>query len=68
MSGKCEAIINLKGSFGIPSKLASYYDYIAASIPIGFNMTIKLHAASIAEFIADKGGTSYLLALQEKVR
>jgi hypothetical protein len=54
MSGKCEAIINLKGSFGIPSKLASYYDYIAASIPIGFNMT------------GDR--TSYLLALQEKVR
>jgi hypothetical protein len=55
LSGKYEVIISLNGSLVLPSTLASYYDYIAASIPTGFNMIIKLHDGATAEFIAENG-------------
>jgi hypothetical protein len=55
LSGEYEVIISLNGSLVLPSTLASYYDYIAASIPTGFNMIIKLHDGATAEFIAENG-------------
>ncbi len=53
--GGYEVIITLNGPLILPSTLGSYYDYIAASIPTGFNMTIKLHDGATAEFIAENG-------------
>jgi hypothetical protein len=55
LSGEYQVIINLNGSLSLPSKLASYYDYIAAAIPTGFNMIINLQDGATAEFIAEKG-------------
>jgi hypothetical protein len=55
LSSEYEVIISLNGSLVLPSTLASYYDYIAASIPTGFNMIIKLHDGATAEFIAENG-------------
>jgi hypothetical protein len=55
LSGEYEVIISLNGSLVLPSTLAPYYDYIAASIPTGFNMIIKLHDGATAEFIAENG-------------
>jgi hypothetical protein len=55
LAGGYEVLITLNGSLVLPSMLTSYYDYVAASIPTGFNMIIKLHDGATAEFIAENG-------------
>ena len=52
--GGYKATITSNNSLVLPSTLGSYYDYIAASIPAGSNMNIKLHDGATAEFIAEK--------------
>jgi hypothetical protein len=66
--GEYEVIITLNGSLILPSTLASYYDYIAACIPTGFNMTIKLHDGATAEFIAENGKDGQLVRLMGEAR
>jgi hypothetical protein len=55
LTGEYEVIITLNGSLVLPTMLTSYYDYVAASIPTGFNMIIILHDGATAEFIAENG-------------
>jgi PKD repeat protein len=52
--GEYEVTITSNNSLVLPSTLGSYGDYIAASIPPGSNMNIKLHDGATAEFIAEK--------------
>ena len=52
--GGYKATITSNNSLVLPSTLASYYDYIAASIPAGTNINIKLQDGATAEFIAEK--------------
>ena len=52
--GEYEVTITSNNSLVLPSTLGSYDDYIAASIPAGSNMNIKLHDGATAEFIAEK--------------
>jgi hypothetical protein len=69
LTGKYEVIISFNGSLVLPSKMGSYYDYIAASIPTGFDMIVKLHDEATAEFIAENGphGQSIRLTGNTKV-
>ena len=54
MVGEYKVTITSNNSLVLPSTLGSYDDYIAASIPAGSNMNIKLHDGATAEFIAEK--------------
>jgi hypothetical protein len=54
LEGEYEVTVTSNNSLVLPSTLGSYEDYIAASIPTGFNMNIKLHDGATAEFIAEK--------------
>ena len=54
LEGEYEVTITSNNSLVLPTTLGSYEDYIAASIPAGSNMNIKLHDGATAEFIAEK--------------
>jgi hypothetical protein len=52
--GGYDVTFTSNNSLLLPSALASYNDYIAAIIPTGSNINIKLHDGATAEFIAEK--------------
>jgi len=70
VEGEYEAIIASNNSLVWPTMLASHYDYIATSIPAGFNLIIKLHEGATAEFIAENGrhGQPVRLAGETEIR